>query len=351
MKALLLREFHGNRWIALSCLVTIIIVSALYPLCLALEFWNAPGGRTFELFKLHPHMTIIPPLLYWAIFWMIGSAQSAAWTDKSLRIKIVLWAAFSLVVATYVTFQEITSSPLMLFELRPDQGNESTWSTLYENARSMIKAFSSQAVPDEATPTQLEMAKSLSYEYWHPKQRFSISRGFYVATFFLSTFAMLTTFFAISYLPEGDRETQSRYLYLLVGAFFCYALWFPARFYYNLEIKSVLVGPLERLPGRDILLYLTGAVFLLFVCIRLIAQIDAARKVTGLVVLFLLPLSSRFATKFLGNVFGLTSNPLTWITMFCAFIYMFFAFRSLLPPLSRNESPRLLPKQKRAPKE
>ena len=93
-------EFSGNRWIPFLWLLIGGFVCVLYPTVLITEFWDAPGGRTLELFKLYPHMALMPSLLFWAIFWMIASSLSAAWTDKSLRPKIMQRTALCLLVST-----------------------------------------------------------------------------------------------------------------------------------------------------------------------------------------------------------------------------------------------------------
>jgi hypothetical protein len=330
-KAFLAKEFSGNKWIMLSWIFTTIFVCAIYPAILFAEFWNAPGGRTLELFKLYPHMALMPSLLFWAIFWLIASSLSAAWTDKSLRSKIKRRIALCLLITIVVTYQEATSSPIMLFELRPDRGSDSTWLTLYANTREMLKKPRPQTAADEATEEQVKMGQSLSHDYWREKHRFSITRPFYIAAFFLSIFALANVVAALSYFPKLNAKQEDRYLFQLLGGFFCYALWFPARFYYNLEIKSTLVGFSEKLPGRDIVLYFVGAVFLVFVCVRLISEVDRFRRILTLLGVFALPLVSMFATKSLGNVFGLSSKPLTWLTLFGVFIFLFIIFRSVLP--------------------
>ncbi|HEV2806335.1 MAG TPA: hypothetical protein VGW57_15535 [Chthoniobacterales bacterium] len=295
------------------------------------EFWNAPGGRTLELFKLYPHMALMPSLLFWAVFWMAASSLGAAWKDKSLRPKIMRSALLCLLITMLVTYQEVTSSPIMLFELRPDRGSDSTWSTLYANTREMLKKPRPQPAPDETTEEQVKMDQSLSHDYWRDKHRFSITRPFYIAAFFLSIFALANVVAGLSYFPELSAKEEDRYLFQLLGGFFCYALWFPARFYYNLEIKSTLVGSSEKLPGRDIVLYFVGAGFLVFVCVRLISEVDRFRRIGTLLGVFALPLISVFATKSLGNVFGLSSKPLTWVTLFGVFLFLFTIFRSVLP--------------------
>jgi hypothetical protein len=352
LKAFFVEEFFGNRWIPILWFLIAVFVCVLYPLVLVVEFWNAPGGRTLEIFKLYPHMALVPPLLYWAIFWMIASSLSAAWTDKVLRPRIIWFAALSLVVSAVMTYRETTNSPIMLFELKPGRGNDNTWSTLYSTTRDMLKKprqqfFSheptkeqvttdgkpqSQLNPDEPTKEQVAMSQSLNYDYWRDKKRFSFSRAFYVATFFLSVFAVATVFAALSYFPNLSEEGKDRYLFQLLGAFFCYALWFPARFYYNLEIKSTLVGSSEKLPGGDLVLYFVGGGFLLFICIRMSKRLAGFGQIASLVALFLLPISSVFATKYLGNVFGPGSRPMNWVALFSAFIFFFIVFRGVLPP-------------------
>jgi hypothetical protein len=321
------KAFCGNNFIFASWIVASAIVTLGLPASALLEFWQrelpSENNSALELLKIYPHMLLVPPMMQWAVLWVLGSGLSLA---------RVSWAAVG--IALLFLGGELVGSPVMLLELSPHSNNaNSSWQDLYKEHRSLLtKAVKKESTtPKSFEERQNDLRANLQYEKWRSQRSWSVTRVFYGATFFISMFTVASLYMGLAYAKDlpNDR-VRNRFITLLVATAASYALWFPSRFYFNSQIKGVVFGAVEATPGRDVILCLTLAAFGVAALILHWAHIEMVKNVAGVVAAIVAPLAAFFTAPFLGGLIGISSGPFQWAYVFVFIVTTFFLYSRLL---------------------
>jgi hypothetical protein len=330
--------FCGNRFFFALWAICSGIVSIAFPISLLWEFhgFDAAGrNNAIELIKIYPHLLLIPPMMFWAVLWVFGSAMSLAWKNVRMKpgprkrmIGISLAAAG---IALAFLIGELVGSPVMLIELSPHGSNRESWRTLYAEHRVMLDQPPASANDPERANAQSALFKRVNYDEVPATWKWSISRVFYAMTYYISIFAVANLYLGVAVAKDlKPLSARNRYLTLSVATAAAYTFWFPARFYYNIHIKGTLFGPAQATRGLDLILWIGLALWALAILIAHWSRIDTIKNVLGVLMTIFVPLAGLVSTSMLGNLIGISSNPSQWAGMFLFLLATFYLYWRLL---------------------
>jgi hypothetical protein len=313
------------------------------PISTLIEFWqwNPKSGRNYavELIGLYPHMLLIPPMLLWVVLWLLGSALSLAWEalpqDKAgPRRRMKLFSVGAAGIATLLLVGELRESPVLLVKLSPHATNVAaqSWNSCFTAQSALLDTF---PVPeprlDEFKGQQKDLRDSLQYEKWRGRG-WSFTRVFYGTTFFISIFTLASLYLGLAYARdlEENKYARNQFITLLVATAAAYAFWFPARFYFNSQIKAVVFGSAEAAKGGDLILCLLLVAFGVAALILNWTHIEIAKNVGGVITAIIAPLAAFFTAPSLGGLIGSASGPYQWVSVLLFIVFTFYLYSRLL---------------------
>lgn len=338
-------------------LAIVITASISLPLSILFEF----NKSYIFYFQLYPHMILFPLFCFGIIgINLYQSFMTIKRQKKNTRSKVFI-VAISLVISLFFYHIEITSNNIMLFEL----GNKAianvnvsqeTIEQIYkipkdiidpseiinQNSINISKSKLENSIVIfindqykfniEQKTAYYELMKSvLSYSAWEDRNNeFSLSRNFYAISFFIMVFASLINWMLLFTYSYRDTINTTRYINGLVISSLLFFTWFPLRLYYNLITKNLLFGSEEAIGQLDIFAFLIYPLYFSFLCWKFF-QFRKDRFVVSLIAItvVLLTLVGRFKPEWVSLIFGLNSNPFSWIfILVIAIVYFFYLLKT-----------------------
>lgn len=342
------------------------------PLSILYEFgWD----QAIFYAKLYPHIILYPLFMFWAALWLIYKSftQIINRTDRGLRLGLLAMLAISVVILGI----EMSGSNMFLLELNNTaQAAQARidLSTLNKNTIADIQTIPkdildtrkifqkdhlviSKAILEESLSNYIalkndnqiteEQAKGfhklmeIGLDYpatWKGQKNWiSLSRWFYVYTFWAITFTGLS-FFVLWVQNQDPRKfyNQSRYFEYLVVAQVMVVFWIPFRLYYVVKTKNILFGytGLQWMKPLEPFVYLVISILFVFTLCQTIRQQHKYRMLIITITIVSIGVSLWIGyglTDILDRTFFLnTPNIGTWILvpiLTGLAIYLFFNYQ------------------------
>ncbi|MGK7886844.1 MAG: CHAT domain-containing protein [Crocosphaera sp.] len=354
------KGFLSEAHLPLKWLIPILIAAFVGVIGLPFSIIYEFGFEKFLFYaKLYPHIILFPPIAFWAAIWSVYKGFGQIHHKSRLNLGF----CGILLVSIVITFIEITSPHMMLFELSSSaQSNINNQTILAlktipnrvdnrQNVLENIKTIPSEIVDIHKIVTQdsltinksiLETALSnylklkinnkitkeeaigfhqlmyLGSDYkttWkNRKNWFSLSRWFYIYTFWILIFTVLI--FVVFWVQSQEPRqfyNHLQYIKYLVFSQVVILLWMPFRLYYVIEPKSLIFGynNFQWLQQLDPFVYLVISVLLLTTALKTYQrkEIRFLFILPIIVISFSLWLGHR-QTELLSRLFGL--NTVDW---------------------------------------
>lgn len=355
-------KFSGN-WViyGLWLLATLLLIAQ--PLALAWEFreW---GPDKYILMKLYPHQLLIPPMCFGFVFWAYGTAVSSVWAKKRTLRRKIIWSVVVACAATGIfLYFELTRTPLMLMELKPDavwqaagssdaSGKSQTISNQTLAGRYLKLALMNRGY-DPETGQELndnqkkqlrkeideikrELTTALKYDAWKNQENWSVTRWLYAATFFLGIAGALSvSFFAIGIVPNKAANRISL-IFKILYAFGGFGLWVTARIYFNTQIKGPVFGAPYRHPPWDAVLLGAIVIAAVVLALRWLPKNWLNATIPYFLATLLPGVLGLTAPECLDALIGVKSEPSCWFATFAGICLVTYALSLAGPGPSRR---------------
>ena len=171
------------------------------------------------------------------------------------------------------------------------------------------------------------MKNSFSYSTWQGKNNvFSISRIFYILSFFIITTVSLISFIILFIYSKWEVKSFDKYLNLLTLASVVFMTWSPLRYYYNLNTLNLIFGSSNAIGHFDAFAFLIYPIYVTFLCWKIYQNNRDLQKIGLIIAIFLiLTIIGRFFSQSINNLFGLNSNLTIWIVFLIpSLVYYFY---------------------------
>ncbi|NEP77743.1 MAG: hypothetical protein F6K39_05900, partial [Okeania sp. SIO3B3] len=245
--------------IIISFIVTVIFL----PLNVGLEFRY--NSQWLLYFKLYPHLILFSLLAFGIVLIILDKAINLIIEKK----KFIQHLLLSVLISIFLTYIESTSDNMLLLEFNNQA--QSTINLPQEtivqikkipetivdlnevirgNNLTIQKSTIEEAIikfqqqKDTLNQEQRQgyytlMKNSLSYSTWQGKNNvFSISRIFYILSFFIMTTVSIISFILLFIYSKLEVRYFDKYLNLLTIASVVFMTWIPLRYYYNLSLAA-----------------------------------------------------------------------------------------------------------------
>ena len=309
------------------------------PLSIAIEFSN--NSQWLLYFKLYPHLILFSLLAFGVVLISLNQAINLVIEKKKLMKNILIIVLISI----FLTYIEVTSDNMLLLELNnraestlnlpqetivqiqqiPEsildtnqiiRGNNLTVrKSTIEEAIAKFREQKDTLEPEQKQGYYTLMKNSLSYSTWENENNvFSISRIFYMLSFFSITTVSLISCILLFIYSKREIRSFEKYLNLLTISSLVFMTWIPLRYYYNLNTLNLIFGSSNAIGNLDAFAFLIYPIYVTFLCLKIYQNNQDLQRIGAIITIFLiLTIIGRFLSQAIDDLFGLNSNLTIWI--------------------------------------
>ena len=337
----------GKPLMITSFIITVICL----PLSVGLEFRY--NSQWLLYFKLYPHLILFSLLAFGVV---LISFNQAIYLVKGSK-KFIQNLLLSVLISIFLTYIAITSNNILLLELNNQAQStinipQETIVQIQQIPESLLdineviigntliinKSKIEEAIikfreqKDNLNQEQKQgyytlMKNSFSYSTWQGKNNvFSISRIFYILSFFIITTVSLISFIILFIYSKWEVKSFDKYLNLLTLASVVFMTWSPLRYYYNLNTLNLIFGSSNAIGHFDAFAFLIYPIYFTFLCLKIYQNNRDLQKIGLIIAIFLiLTIIGRFFSQSINDLFGLNSNLTIWIVFWIpSLVYYFY---------------------------
>ena len=337
----------GKPLMITSFIITVICL----PLSVGLEFRY--NSQWLLYFKLYPHLILFSLLAFGVVLISLNKAIYLVKGSKKFIQNLLL----SVLISIFLTYIAITSNNILLLELNNQAQStinipQETILQIQQIPESLLdinevirgntliinKSKIEEAIikfreqKDNLNQEQKQgyytlMKNSFSYSTWQGKNNvFSISRIFYILSFFIITTVSLISFIILFIYSNWEVKSFDKYLNLLTLASVVFMTWSPLRYYYNLNTLNLIFGSSNAIGYLDAFAFLIYPIYFTFLCCKIYQNNRDLQKIGLIIAIFLiLTIIGRFFSQSINDLFGLNSNLTIWIVFWIpSLVYYFY---------------------------
>lgn len=337
----------GKPLMITSFIITVICL----PLSVGLEFRY--NSQWLLYFKLYPHLILFSLLAFGVVLISLNKAIYLVRGSKKFMKNLLL----SVLISIFLTYIEITSNNILLLELNNQAQStinipQETIVQIQQIPESLLdinevirgntliinKSKIEEAIikfreqKDNLNQEQKQgyytlMKNSFSYSTWQGKNNvFSISRIFYILSFFIITTVSLISLIILFIYSKSEVKSFDKYLNLLTLASVVFMTWSPLRYYYNLNTLNLIFGSSNAIGHFDAFAFLIYPIYVTFLCWKIYQNNRDLQKIGLIIAIFLiLTIIGRFFSQSINDLFGLNSNLTIWIVFLIpSLVYYFY---------------------------
>ena len=337
----------GKPLMITSFIITVICL----PLSVGLEFRY--NSQWLLYFKLYPHLILFSLLAFGVVLISLNKAIYLVRESKKFIQNLLL----SVLISILLTYIAITSNNILLLELNNQAQStinipQETIVQIQQIPESLLdinevirgntliinKSKIEEAIikfreqKDNLNQEQKQgyytlMKNSFSYSTWQGKNNvFSISRIFYILSFFIITTVSLISFIILFIYSKWEVKSFDKYLNLLTLVSLVFMTWSPLRYYYNLNTLNLIFGSSNAIGYLDAFAFLIYPIYFTFLCLKIYQNNRDLQKIGLIIAIFLiLTIIGRFFSQSINDLFGLNSNLTIWIVFWIpSLVYYFY---------------------------